>query len=81
MPGSPVIRVIALGDAWVVNDPITGQGANLGSRCAFVLADAIVTGPPYDEALCRKVEMEMCEVLGTPEGAAAWLKGFLQGGR
>jgi 2-polyprenyl-6-methoxyphenol hydroxylase-like FAD-dependent oxidoreductase len=44
---------IAVGDAWVVNDPLTGQGANLGSTCAFLLADAILAGPPFDERFCR----------------------------
>jgi 2-polyprenyl-6-methoxyphenol hydroxylase-like FAD-dependent oxidoreductase len=46
---------VAVGDAWVVNDPIVGQGANLGSRSAFTLADEIVGGPPYDESFCRRV--------------------------
>lgn len=32
---------LAVGDAWIVNDPITGQGANLGSRSAWVAADHI----------------------------------------
>lgn len=53
---------VAVGDAWVVNDPIVGQGANLGSRTAFVLADAIISGnPPYDESFCRKIETQMWE--------------------
>jgi hypothetical protein len=48
---------VALGDAWVVNDPVTGQGANLGSACADVLAAMIVGHqPPFDEAFCRDVE-------------------------
>lgn len=52
---------VALGDAWVLNDPVAGQGANLGSHNAFVLADAILAGPPYDEAFCRRVEQRMWE--------------------
>lgn len=116
---------VAVGDAWVVNDPNAGQGANLGSHSAFVLADAIIAGPPYDEAFCRRAEAAMWEyarpvtewsnaflvpppphaidilvaasqdqriadgfidmfnnppamwqVLGTPEGAAEWLRSF-----
>jgi 2-polyprenyl-6-methoxyphenol hydroxylase-like FAD-dependent oxidoreductase len=47
---------IAIGEAWVINDPLTGQGANLGSACAFLLADAIRSGPPFDEHFCRTAE-------------------------
>ena len=34
---------IALGDAWITHDPIAAQGANLGSRCAFLLGELITT--------------------------------------
>lgn len=55
--------VMALGDAWLLNDPIAAQGANLGSRSAFALGAAIVehaiTGAPYDEAFCRHGEAAM----------------------
>jgi 2-polyprenyl-6-methoxyphenol hydroxylase-like FAD-dependent oxidoreductase len=47
---------LALGDAWVLNDPLSGQGANLGSRCAFELAELIMAEESYDEAFCRRVE-------------------------
>lgn len=48
---------VAVGDAWVVNDPASGQGANLGSRCAFALAEEILANEAgYDEAFCRRVE-------------------------
>ncbi|HZB32305.1 MAG TPA: styrene monooxygenase/indole monooxygenase family protein [Streptosporangiaceae bacterium] len=50
---------LAVGDAWVLNDPISGQGANLGSRCAFALADLISAGGPYDEEFCRRAEKEL----------------------
>lgn len=50
---------VAVGDAWVLNDPIAGQGANLGSHSAWTLAEAIVAGPPYGEAFCRDVERRM----------------------
>lgn len=47
---------LAVGDAWITNDPITAQGANLGSALAFQLADALREHPgPYDEAFCRAV--------------------------
>ena len=50
---------LALGDAWVLNDPISGQGANLGSTCAFALAELISAGGPYDEEFCRRAEREL----------------------
>lgn len=50
---------IAVGDAWVVNDPLTGQGANLGSHCAFQLADAILADAPFDERFCQAAEAKM----------------------
>lgn len=59
LPGNKY--AMAVGDAWVINDPIAGQGANLGSHSAFVLADAIVAGPPYDDDFCRRTEKEMWE--------------------
>jgi 2-polyprenyl-6-methoxyphenol hydroxylase-like FAD-dependent oxidoreductase len=57
---------VAIGDAWVLNDPLTGQGANLGSRCAFLLADAIATAPKFDEQFCRTVEASMWESAAQP---------------
>ncbi len=45
---------MAVGDAWAVNDPASGQGANLGSRCAFALAEEILGEQVYDEAFCRR---------------------------
>jgi 2-polyprenyl-6-methoxyphenol hydroxylase-like FAD-dependent oxidoreductase len=68
-------HVVALGDAWIVNDPIAGQGANLGSHSAFVLADAIIAGPPYDEAFCRRVESAMWEYA---RPVTEWSNAFLQ---
>jgi hypothetical protein len=50
---------IALGDAWIVNDPITGQGANLGSACAAELAALIVEHHTYDEMFCHKAERRL----------------------
>ncbi|MGH3912466.1 MAG: styrene monooxygenase/indole monooxygenase family protein [Pseudonocardiaceae bacterium] len=51
--------VIAMGDAWVLNDPILGQGGNLGSNCAFALAEAIVNAKRFDENFCHSVEERM----------------------
>ncbi|HEX4225620.1 MAG TPA: styrene monooxygenase/indole monooxygenase family protein [Pseudonocardiaceae bacterium] len=47
---------MAVGDAWIVNDPVSGQGANLGSRCAFALAEEILANEVYDEQFCRRTE-------------------------
>jgi len=52
--------VIALGDAHVVMDPLTGQGANKASHAAWTLGESILDGGPYDEAFCRIVEQRMC---------------------
>ena len=46
--------VLAIGDAWITNDPLTAQGANLGSHTAFALADLLSTAQgPFDEKFCR----------------------------
>jgi 2-polyprenyl-6-methoxyphenol hydroxylase-like FAD-dependent oxidoreductase len=47
---------LAVGDAWIVNDPVSGQGANLGSRCAFALAEEILADERYDEEFCQRTE-------------------------
>ncbi|WP_137992763.1 styrene monooxygenase/indole monooxygenase family protein [Streptomyces vilmorinianum] len=45
---------LAIGDAWITNDPLTAQGANLGSHTAFALADLIASATgPLDDAFCR----------------------------
>jgi 2-polyprenyl-6-methoxyphenol hydroxylase-like FAD-dependent oxidoreductase len=51
--------VVALGDAHVVNDPLTGQGANAASHAAWVLGEAIRDSADFDEAFCRRVEQQM----------------------
>jgi hypothetical protein len=70
--GTPAL---AIGDAWVTNDPITGQGANIGSHCAFVAADAIARGGPYDEEWGAAAEAAMWEFAGP---VTAWTNAFLQ---
>ncbi|MEU1878552.1 styrene monooxygenase/indole monooxygenase family protein [Streptosporangium sp. NPDC020072] len=51
---------LAVGDAWIANDPLTAQGANLGSAQAFLLAEALRTAAgPYDERFCRTVSERM----------------------
>lgn len=53
---------LALGDAWVLNDPLTGQGANLGSRCAFELADLIARGGPFDAAFAERASERLWRI-------------------
>jgi 2-polyprenyl-6-methoxyphenol hydroxylase-like FAD-dependent oxidoreductase len=51
--------LIGVGDAWVINDPVVGQGANLGSRAAWLLADAILEDRVYDEWFCHVASERM----------------------
>jgi 2-polyprenyl-6-methoxyphenol hydroxylase-like FAD-dependent oxidoreductase len=53
-------HVVALGDAHIVMDPITGQGANKAAEAARTLADAIRDASDYDESFCREIEGVMC---------------------
>jgi len=59
-------HALAIGDAWILNDPVAAQGANLGSRCAFVLGEAIAAGGPYDEAFCQRVEQALWGAAAAP---------------
>ncbi|HEX2024015.1 MAG TPA: styrene monooxygenase/indole monooxygenase family protein [Acidimicrobiales bacterium] len=65
---------VAVGDAWIVNDPLTGQGANLGSHCAWVLAESILDDAVYDELFCRQVEERMWRMAGP---VTEWSNAFL----
>lgn len=47
---------LALGDVHVVNDPITGQGANKASYTAWMLGEAIRDGATFDEAFCKRMD-------------------------
>ncbi|MEV5651908.1 styrene monooxygenase/indole monooxygenase family protein [Nocardia sp. NPDC052254] len=44
---------VAIGDAAVLNDPVTGQGGNLASAAAWELGRAIVSESVFDERFCR----------------------------
>lgn len=66
---------LAVGDAWITNDPITGQGANVASHCAWVAADHIAGGGPFDTEWGRRVEDDMWAFAGP---VTAWTNGFLQ---
>jgi hypothetical protein len=50
---------VALGDAHVLLDPITAQGANTASHAAWVLGEAIRNSDAFDEAFCRRVEQRI----------------------
>jgi 2-polyprenyl-6-methoxyphenol hydroxylase-like FAD-dependent oxidoreductase len=53
---------LAIGDAWITNDPLTAQGANLGSYSAFALADLIgARSGPFDESFCRRASDSLWE--------------------
>ncbi|MEU0256698.1 styrene monooxygenase/indole monooxygenase family protein [Streptomyces sp. NPDC006184] len=60
---------LALGDAWVLNDPLTGQGANLGSRSAFELARLILAGGPFDAGFAERASEELWRIA---EPVVAW---------
>jgi 2-polyprenyl-6-methoxyphenol hydroxylase-like FAD-dependent oxidoreductase len=51
---------VALGDAHVLLDPLTGQGANNASHSAWVLAEAIRDSHGFDELFCNEVERRIC---------------------
>ncbi len=51
--------VVAVGDAYVANDPVGGQGANLGSASAAVLAQAICRDVAFDEWFCRGLARDL----------------------
>ena len=59
---SPGRFVMAVGDAYVANDPVGGQGANLGSASAAVLAEAISQDVAFDEWFCRDAARKMWSV-------------------
>lgn len=56
--------VMAVGDAHVLMDPMTGQGANKAVHAAWTLGEAICGGGPFDEDFCRAVEQRMWAFAG-----------------
>jgi 2-polyprenyl-6-methoxyphenol hydroxylase-like FAD-dependent oxidoreductase len=68
------VGALAIGDAWITNDPLTAQGANLGSHTAFALAGLIAGGGPYDEAFCRDASARLWEHAAS---VVAWSTAFL----
>jgi 2-polyprenyl-6-methoxyphenol hydroxylase-like FAD-dependent oxidoreductase len=73
MPGGRL--AIAIGDAWITNDPLTAQGANLASHSAWVAAEHIVKGGPFDRAFGERLEREMWEYASS---VTAFTNAFLQ---
>ena len=65
---------LAIGDAWIANDPITGQGANIGSHTAWAAADALVTCDRCDEGFAQTLEDELWSFAGPVTG---WTNAFL----
>ena len=53
--------VLALGDAHITIDPVTGQGANKASHAAFVAGAAICESAVFDDDFCAAVSARMCE--------------------
>jgi hypothetical protein len=52
---------VAIGDAFVVNDPVVAQGANNASKNAFTLGQLILEHDRFDEAFCKLAEASMWE--------------------
>lgn len=52
-------HVVGIGDAHIVMDPITGQGANKAVQAASVLAELVRDSRAYDEDFCRHAEAVM----------------------
>lgn len=70
------VGALAIGDAWIVNDPLSAQGANLGSHTAFALAEIVAaTDPPWDEAFCRATSTRLWEHAGP---VTEWSNAFLR---
>jgi hypothetical protein len=68
-------HAVALGDAHVVIDPITGQGANNASHAADVLAAAIRDADVFDRSFCERVERAICSyVIPVSDAANARLQ-------
>jgi 2-polyprenyl-6-methoxyphenol hydroxylase-like FAD-dependent oxidoreductase len=51
--------VLAVGDAHVVNDPLTGQGANNASHAAWALGETIRDADVFDRDFCQRAEARM----------------------
>lgn len=68
--------VVAVGDALVVNDPLTGQGANLASCCAFELGRLILEAEHFDETFANRWEARAAVLTAN---TTEWTNSFLAG--
>lgn len=70
---------LAVGDARITHDPLTGQGANAASRGAFSLGELVVAraraGGQFDEALCASTEQHLRD---DAREVTEWSSAFLQ---
>lgn len=66
---------LALGDVRIVNDPVTGQGANTASHTAWMLGEAIRGSEIFDMAFCRRIERQIWAYAGP---IAAWSNAMLR---
>lgn len=70
---------MAVGDAHITHDPITGQGANGASRGAFTLAELVEAqaraGGRFDEAFCVDAEQKLWD---DSRAVTEWSNAFLQ---
>jgi hypothetical protein len=70
---------LALGDAYITHDPLTGQGANAASRSARLVGEAMAdharSGGAFDEAFCARMEERLWQ---SEEPVTLWSNAFLQ---
>ena len=70
---------MAVGDAHITHDPLTGQGANAASRGAFTLAELVLAqaraGGRFDEAFCAGAEQKLWD---DARAVTDWSNAFLQ---
>ncbi|MFC3961595.1 styrene monooxygenase/indole monooxygenase family protein [Nocardia jiangsuensis] len=68
-------HALAIGDAWIVNDPLTAQGANLGSAQAFQVAQALASHRGvYDANFCMALSEQLW---ATAQPVVDWTNMFL----
>ena len=77
LPGGRL--AMAIGDAHITHDPLTGQGANAASRGAWSLAELIVTHARargrFDETFCVSAEQHLWD---DARAVTEWSNAFLQ---
>jgi len=77
LPGGRM--AMALGDAHITHDPITGQGANSASRNAWSLGDLLIAQRAahgrFDETFCIRAEQHLWE---DTRAVTEWTNAFLQ---